>query len=135
MTKKNVLFLSEISKSEYDNQQAWGLLAIINLYDCNPTLIKSPKVIKKFIIELCKVIKMKRFGEPIIERFAQGPLEGYSVMQFIETSSITIHFDEERNRVFLDIFSCQFFHSDKAAKFSKKFFKAKEYKIHAIIRN
>jgi S-adenosylmethionine/arginine decarboxylase-like enzyme len=80
------------------------------------------------------VIKMKRYGEAMIDRFAEGPLEGYSMMQFIETSSITAHFDEEENRAFIDIFSCQFFDASQAVKFSKKFFNAKNYKIKTLIR-
>lgn len=87
-----------ISKGDYVSKKAWGLLASIDLYECDPKLIKSPKAIKKFVIELCEVIKMKRHGDPLIERFAEGLLEGYSMIQFIETSSITAHFDEEKKQ-------------------------------------
>lgn len=140
--KKHALFApanrpatGKISKGEYDSRQSWGLLATINLYECDIQLIKNPREIKKFIIELCEMIKMKRHGEPLIERFAEGPLEGYSAMQFIETSSITMHFDEEKNRAFVDIFSCKYFNAETALNFCKKFFKAKNCKVQTIIRD
>lgn len=112
----------------------WGVLAVINLYDCDRKLIKNQKAIKKFIIEICRQIKMKRFGPARIKRFGEGKLEGCSAMQFIKTSSITIHFDEEKNRAFIDIFSCKKFNPKKAEKFSKKFFRAKRSKMTILIR-
>jgi len=124
-----------ISKGDYASKKAWGLLASIDLYECDPKLIKSPKAIKKFVVELCEVIKMKRHGDPLIERFAEGLLEGYSMIQFIETSSITAHFDEEKNRAFVDIFSCKYFNAKQAMKFCQKFFKASGYKIQTLIRD
>ena len=125
---------SYIKKEEYNRGQAWGLLAIINLYNCDKELINDKEVIKKYITELCRLIKMKRYGAPMIERFAENALEGYSAIQFIETSSVTIHFDESGNRAFIDIFSCQYFDSEKAAEFSKKFFKADTYQLNCINR-
>ena len=69
---------------------------------------------------------MIRHGEPHIERFAEGELEGYSAMQFIETSSVTMHFDETEDRAFIDIFSCKFFDHAQAEKFCKEFFEGKK---------
>lgn len=112
----------------------WGKLASINLYDCDPNFIKDKKKIKDYIIDLCRIIDMKRHGEPMIERFAEGSLEGYSAMQFIETSSITVHFDETENRAFIDIFSCKDFDEKEAEKFSCDFFMAKKSKMKILIR-
>ena len=36
-------------------------------------------------------------------------------MQFIETSSITVHADEVSGRCFVDVFSCKPFDGDRAA--------------------
>jgi S-adenosylmethionine/arginine decarboxylase-like enzyme len=102
----------------------WGQSTIINLYDCQGDVLVSPPLLKIFILELCRVIKMKPYGNLHIKRFGKGSLEGYSLMQFIETSSVTAHVDEERGRVFLDIFSCRRFKSKEAATFAKNFFNA-----------
>lgn len=77
---------------------------------------------------------MKKEGTTIIKRFGENSLKGYSAMQFIKTSSITVHFDEEHNRAFIDIFSCKKFNEKRAEQFSKDFFKAKKSKIKILDR-
>lgn len=69
---------------------------------------------------------MVAHGPTHIERFGSGTLEGYSAMQFIETSSITIHCDEVDKRAFIDIFSCKDFDSDTAKHFASDYFQAKD---------
>ncbi|MCK9595662.1 S-adenosylmethionine decarboxylase [Candidatus Pacearchaeota archaeon] len=113
---------------------SFGKIALINLYGCNPSLIKNKKYIKNFIKELCKLINMKPYGKSQIKRFGKGNLEGISAVQFIETSSITIHFDETKSRAFIDIFSCKNFNVKKAEIFSKKYFKADKSSSREIIR-
>ncbi len=97
-------------------------------------LISKPQPIKKFIREIIKVIKMKAYGPVYIDRFGIGMLKGYSAMQFIETSSITVHCDEPDRRVFIDIFSCKNFNPKKAAEFSKKYFIASRMKSTTLVR-
>ena len=113
----------------------WGKLASVNLYGCDHSLLQSKDGIRKYLVGLCKVIKMKRMGEPIIKKFGEGNLEGYSAMQFIETSSVTLHLDDKMgDRAFIDIFSCKDFSAKEAEKFSKDFFKAKKSKMKVFIR-
>ncbi len=112
----------------------WGVLAIINLHGCDKSSIRNKRKIEQFIKDLCKKINMRPVGSPVIKRCGKGGLEGYSAFQFIETSSITIHFDEAKNRAFIDIFSCKKFSAKKAAEFSREFFKAKKTKTKTLIR-
>lgn len=114
----------------------WGKSAVIDLIGCNSN-ISNPDKIKEFIDELCIKIDMKKFGQLHLERFGSGELEGYSCMQFIETSSITAHFEEQQNpkKAFIDIFSCKNFDENKATEFCKEFFQAKKAKSRTIIRN
>ncbi len=111
----------------------WGKLTTINLYGCNKK-IKNRNEIKRFIQILCKGINMKRIGPTKIKRFGKNKLKGYSAFQFIETSSITCHFDETQNRAFIDIFSCKDFDAKKATNFAKEFFGAKETQLKILIR-
>ena len=112
----------------------WGLSSSIDLYGCNPVFIRNPEKIRQFVRELCDLIKMKRHGETLIQRFGDGSLYGYSMFQFIETSSITAHFDETEDRAFIDIFSCKSFDPEVAAQFAKEFFEAREMKITSLER-
>lgn len=125
---------TENLQQEYDEHQCWGMLASVDLYDCNPRHISDPKKIEQFIIELCDQIKMVRHGNAMIERFAEGELEGYSALQFIETSSITMHFDEQKNRAFVDIFSCKYFDIKTAEEFCQKFLEAGSAKTFHHLR-
>ena len=118
----------------YKQKQCWGLLASIDLYDCAPELIRSPKKIEEFIIKLCAKIKMQRYGPAMIKRFGEGELEGYSALQFIETSSITMHFDEGKERAFIEIFSCKFFEPKQAEEFCRRWLKAKRTKLKHFLR-
>jgi hypothetical protein len=113
----------------------WGKLASVDLIGCNEN-VTNPREIRRFCIGLCKNIKMKRYGPTHLKRFGVGKLEGYSFMQFIETSSITAHFEEQQNpkKAFIDIFSCRDFDENKAGEFCKSFFGADKAKIKVLIR-
>lgn len=106
----------------------FGQELVLNLYDCDLKTISSGIAIKKFVTELCDdVIKMKRFGRPLIPHFGHdNPItSGYSLVQLIETSSVTAHFSEHKRSVYLNIFSCAWFDAKKTEQFCKKFFGAR----------
>jgi len=124
-----------ISSAHYKNLMAkkswwWGRSASIDLHHCDPTLVSDPKAIRKFVRQLASKLKMHRVGPTEVKRFGRGKLRGYSMMQFIETSTITAHFDEQGDRAFIDIFSCRKYNSKLVGKFCKTFFKAKDYVIN-----
>jgi len=77
---------------------------------------------------------MTRYGKAMIKRFGEGTLEGYSALQFIETSSVTMHFDEVKNRAFIEIFSCKFFNPKRAEVFCRKFLQAKRSRLKHFLR-
>lgn len=114
--------------------QSWGKSASIDLYGCNHGIVSSDKSIKDFISKLIPLLKMKAHGETIIDRFGVGKLEGWSAMQFIETSSITVHADEVDNRCFIDIFSCKDFDDQRALEFAASYFLAKSHKVCVLPR-
>jgi S-adenosylmethionine/arginine decarboxylase-like enzyme len=123
-------------EQEYNNKKCWGMVSSIDVYKCNPKKITAKKEIQKFMIQLCDHIGMKRHGPTLIERFAEGELAGHSAMQFIETSSITMHFDDQHdNRAFIDIFSCKFFDHKKAEKFCRESLEGKSSKSMYYFRH
>jgi len=114
----------------------YGKELILDLYNCDPKVIRSKKKILEYSNKLCDLIKVKKYGKPVCERFAfvLPHVTGYSLMQLIESSSITGHFSELWNRVFINIFSCKTFNHKIAIDFTKKFFKAKKIKNRVLIR-
>jgi len=120
---------------KFKKEKTWGLCTSVDLRDCNPQTIRDPEKIREFIIELCDLIDMKRFGEPTIVHF--GPNErvaGYSMTQFIETSLVSGHFANETNTAYLDIFSCKEYPPELTAEFCRRFFGARSMSHTAIFR-
>jgi len=41
--------------------EVWGIASAIDIYNCNPEKIRSADAIRRFVVELCELIDMKRF--------------------------------------------------------------------------
>ena len=93
----------------------WGMLAAIDLHGCERSRLEDPDTLRRFVPSLIDAIGMRAHGPLMLDRFGDGELEGWSAMQFIETSSVTVHTDEVCDRCFVDVFSCRPFDSSAAA--------------------
>jgi S-adenosylmethionine decarboxylase len=91
------------------------MLAAIDLQGCDRALLADPQTIRDFVPAVIAAIGMVAHGPLHLERFGDDDLEGWSAMQFIETSSVTIHADEVWGRCFVDVFSCRPFDAGAAA--------------------
>ena len=113
----------------------WGLLTCLDLYDCDRGTIRNAEKIRQYVIELCELIDMKRYGECQVIHFGKDErVEGYSMVQFIETSLISGHFANLTNAAYIDIFSCKPYDPDRVAQFSKTFFRAASVRTHVTKR-
>jgi S-adenosylmethionine decarboxylase len=108
------------------DSNTFGMEVVLDLYDCNLETIRSKEKLQEYTRELCQVIGMTPYGALFAERFGlnEAKTAGYSIVQLVETSSITGHFSEERNSAYINIFSCKEFDPKQAAEFSKDFFEA-----------
>jgi S-adenosylmethionine/arginine decarboxylase-like enzyme len=121
--------------ARFKESDAWGLCTSVDLKNCNPETIRNPEKIHGFIVLLCDLIDMKRFGEPQIIHF--GPNErvaGYSMTQLIETSLVSGHFANETNGAYLDIFSCKEYAPGVMAEFCRRYFEAESMTTHVYLR-
>jgi S-adenosylmethionine/arginine decarboxylase-like enzyme len=114
--------------------KAWGLCAAVDLQDCDPNLIRNADHIKRYVIELCELIGMKRFGECQVVDFGEGRVAGYSMVQLISTSLISGHFANDTNNAYLDIFSCKGYDLEVVEAFSKDFFGARRSTATGTLR-
>jgi len=110
-----------------EQKKHWGYELILDLFDCDRLCITQKEPIKKYIYDILQLIKMKPYGECIVERFGEGDIEGISAFQFLMTSSITIHCreDNRHNDCYINLFSCKEFDPEKVIIFSQQFFNAK----------
>jgi S-adenosylmethionine/arginine decarboxylase-like enzyme len=136
MGTKTILGYRKYYDENYDDiQNVWGFHLIVDLEDCNPSKIRDGEYIKEMVYELCDLIKMKRYGEPILVDFGEDEnVSGYTLVQLIETSNITAHFVNKTNRIFFDVFSCKNFEHEKVILYLKEKFDAKKYKFKFFIR-
>ena len=100
----------------------WGMLAAIDLHGCDRARLADPDTIRRFVPAVIEAIGMQAHGPLALDRFGDAELEGWSAMQFIETSSITVHADEVYCRCFVDVFSCRRFDPDRAAAIAARHF-------------
>lgn len=114
----------------------FGYELILDLFDCDIEKISSKKELKEYTTKLCELIEMEKFGKTLTPYFGlqQEKTKGYSLLQFIETSSITGHFSEYFKCAYINIFSCKTFNKKTAKDFTKSFFKAKKIKSRFIVR-
>jgi S-adenosylmethionine/arginine decarboxylase-like enzyme len=100
----------------------WGMMAVIDLHDADRERLADPDTIRAFVADVIDAIGMVAHGPTLLERFGEGDLEGWSAMQFIETSSLTIHADEVSGRCYVDVFSCKSFDPELAAGIASRYF-------------
>ena len=130
------LISDEAVMKKYNDEKQWGLAVCIDLGECDHAKISSKEHITQFAIDLAKYIDMKRYGEPIVVFFGDAPkVQGYSLLQLIETSQISGHFAEDTDRCFIDVFSCKQFPPQKTAKFVQDYFGAKKMEYSISFRN
>ena len=108
---------------EAARRNVWGIASAIDIYDCNPVTIRDADAIRRFVVELCDLIDMKRFGETQVVHFGEDErVAGYSMVQLIETSLISAHFANQSNAVYLDVFSCKPYDPQIVESFAKEYF-------------
>ncbi|MBN1456302.1 MAG: S-adenosylmethionine decarboxylase [Sedimentisphaerales bacterium] len=116
-------------------QSVWGIASSFDIYNCDPDAIRSAEKIRQFVIELCDLIEMRRFGETIVVNFGENErVAGYSMAQLIETSLISAHFANLTNTVYLDVFSCKPYDPEIVKNYAMRFFAGSHCITHSNLR-
>jgi len=116
-------------------QDFWGIASAIDIYNCDPEKIRDADLIRRFVVELCDLIEMKRYGETIVVHFGEDErVAGYSMIQLIETSLISAHFANLTNAVYLDVFSCKAYDPEEARTFAQDFFGGTHSALNVTMR-
>ena len=113
---------------------AYGKELVMDMYGCDSKLF-TRTWIKQFLIDLCKLIDMERadlhfwdyVGYPEEKAAAPVHLVGTSVVQFIMTSTITIHTLDKLGDVYLNLFSCKDFNSEEVIDFITESFRCTDW--------
>lgn len=118
------------------NNGYWGYHLILDCSSCNKEAITDKNILEKWVKELVVDIAMVPYGEPQIIHFGHGVehLEGWTVLQFIETSNIIAHFNDHTLEGYIDVFSCMPFDVNVAIENVNKFFKPKSIRKMYLTR-
>lgn len=95
----------------------YGYECIIDAKKCSNINRQS---LKNFVIELCELLCMKRYRKCQVVYFGKDRFKGYSIMQFITTSSIVGHFTKDE--AYINIFSCKKFNENEVVNFVRNWF-------------
>jgi S-adenosylmethionine/arginine decarboxylase-like enzyme len=116
--------------------KVWGIASSIDIYNCNPQKIRDADFIRRFVVELCDLIEMKRFGETQVVHFGEDErVAGYSMLQLIETSLISGHFANQTNAVYLDVFSCKAYDPEVVRHFAQTSFDGSHSNLNVTMRH
>ena len=81
-----------------------------------------------FVDQLIEDIDMVKYGEPLIKHFGSGDAAGWSIVQLIETSNITMHTCDESRDMYIDVFSCKRFDCERVKRFIEVVFSPRSVK-------
>ena len=114
----------------------WGYHLILDCKGGDLDKVRSSKNIDQFVRALVRKIEMVACGEPKIEHFAANNphAAGFSLVQLIETSSITGHFVDLNGDSYIDIFSCKSFDIEKVKEVVTQYFSPKQIKVTYLTR-
>ncbi len=118
------------------SEESWGYHLILDCKACDVAAITSRDTLANFTKVIVDAIDMKSYGEPLLVHFAEHNPEaaGYSLLQFIETSSITGHFVDKNGDAYIDIFSCKPFSAEVAIGVVQKLLNPQNIKSQFITR-
>ncbi len=113
---------------------------IIDARDCQG-ILDNKEIIEKFINELCLLCDMKKVGNMVAEYFPYNPyniendLCGYTIVQVISVSSITIHIAEISKTVYFNFHTCKYLPDDKVVELFKSYFQPKALRRRLVNRD
>jgi len=113
----------------------WGYHLMLDCGMCDQHAIRDYDTVYKFAKELVQNIDMVAYGEPQIVDFGTGDKAGFTLVQLIETSNICAHFANEDGAIYLDVFSCKTFESNKVIALVQKHFNPGKIRMNYITRN
>jgi S-adenosylmethionine/arginine decarboxylase-like enzyme len=122
------------------NNALSGQELIIDACECQG-ILNNKEMIEKFIDELCEFCNMKKVGDMVAEYFPyteyniERDLCGYTIVQVISVSSITIHIAEISKTVYFNFHTCNYLDENKVEELFKSYFQPTSLRRRSINRD
>jgi S-adenosylmethionine decarboxylase len=114
----------------------WGYHLILDCRGCDVNAVRNRRTILVWVRHLVERIGMRAYGEPLCEHFAAHDPDaaGHSLVQLIETSSITGHFVDRNGDAYIDVFSCKSFDIEAARSLVEEYFRPAAVRVTYLTR-
>lgn len=118
----------------------FGQELIMDAYNCD-SYLDSRDYIQLFIDELVLKTGMKKKGNTIFEYFEDNEynrerdIVGFSVVQIISLSNITLHINEISKSIYLNFFTCGELNDELVVKIFKYYFNPEHFRISVLERD
>jgi len=121
-------------------QEDYGLECVLDLNNVDQSRI-TVEIVRQFAHDLCDVIDMVRGpiyhwgeNEDLGQFYGNPKMDGISCVQFVHSSSITIHALDLIGKVFVNVFSCKDFDPEKVKAFALEVFGGDVVAFHSFPR-
>lgn len=106
-----------------DDEPDYGWHLVLDLHDCIRASLDHPGTLHEWVTTLVPRIGMVPYGQPIVASFGHRDprASGYTVVQLIETSSITAHLSPLLRTAHIDVFSCRAFDPVVVVEHTRRF--------------
>jgi S-adenosylmethionine/arginine decarboxylase-like enzyme len=118
----------------------FGQELLLDAYNCKGN-INNKNYIQLFIDDLVLKSNMKKKGETIFEYFEDNEynrerdIVGYSVVQIISLSNITLHINEISKSIYLNFFTCGLMDCDLVVDIFKKYYNPEHFRVSIVERD
>lgn len=120
----------------------WGYHLMLDCggLKCNDLCLNDTSYLKQFVLDILDATEMKAWGEPIIAQLTESDgefpdcLSGFTVIQLLHTSNMTLHICDKVKTLYFDLFSCKQFKTDNVFKVVDKYFNPSSVRVNYITR-
>jgi S-adenosylmethionine/arginine decarboxylase-like enzyme len=118
----------------------FGQELLLDAYNCRGN-INNKDFIQLFIDELVLKLGIKKKGKTIFEYFeytdynVERDIVGYSVVQIISLSNITLHINEISKSIYLNFFTCGNLDPELVVDIFKKYFDPLHFRVSIVERD
>jgi S-adenosylmethionine/arginine decarboxylase-like enzyme len=111
----------------------FGTELLLDLGGCDPAIINDPRRLADYTVQLIKLIDMEAYGDPDVVEFGKGKLRGWTLIQKMTTSNITIHAWPDAAGALINVHSCRPYDTAAATEFTRKYFDVEPDMITATV--
>jgi len=130
-SETNLNSKEDLCKMNYQTY-GYGPHLMMDLNDCNPSILDDIEACFKLLDELPDKIGMTKITQPYVFRYkgAVPEEEGITGVTIIAESHIALHTYPKKSFAFVDLFSCKPFDVEKAKDYIVQFFQSKSPTIY-----